>query len=477
MNEIFYGRPDGLGNRVEELIRLSSFAVENNLKIKYYWNNSSNLKYPYRFVTKNIEVEEISNLTKWPTKNFESSNLWRKYISQYNYVYKNQINFNFNLPSLEDEYIGVHIRGTDRLISTHRVDGLKYDGFADSQILESCIEKTVDYLGSSSNNKPLAIFGDDILYVNKIKERLKDYEQLKISYEGNIENEYIDFYHLTNSNKVIMSSIFSTFAITSAILGKIPLVTFFDDRQTTLHKFSANLIKYNIPELPIKNVSLSKDFKPFKNDSLCKLGTQDEFEFVTNLTAVKNTDILISDESSANYDFEENFILIDEKSKVQFRKKKIITIAIKKVYEVIRNNKNRLIILKKLFVETFKTFKIFKFRVIHFPNFKIINQHQSRNKYFIFTENLDINLMKYQKYNNLNGIIIKFEKQDLSKFLIKNFQKVNNLKLIHIRVDYFESDFCSGYLSFINESFYINKRYQDKNFFENSPNSVSIKFI
>ena len=54
-----------------------------------------------------------------------------------------------------------------------------------------------------------------------------------------------------------------------------------------------NLIKYNIPELPVKNVSLSKDFKPFKNDSLCKLGTQDEFEFVTNLTAVKNTDILI----------------------------------------------------------------------------------------------------------------------------------------------------------------------------------------
>ena len=42
-NFYFYGNPAGLGNRYEELARLSKFAVSKNIKIKYYWNNSLNL--------------------------------------------------------------------------------------------------------------------------------------------------------------------------------------------------------------------------------------------------------------------------------------------------------------------------------------------------------------------------------------------------------------------------------------------------
>ena len=95
--KIFYGRPDGLGNRIEELIQLSSFAVENKTQIKYFWNNSKNFKYPCRVSAKNIHIEEIQNLKNWPTKNFESSNDWRKYISQYNYIYKDQIKLDFTL--------------------------------------------------------------------------------------------------------------------------------------------------------------------------------------------------------------------------------------------------------------------------------------------------------------------------------------------------------------------------------------------
>ena len=49
---IFYGRPDGLGNRYEELALLSNFAVSNNVFIKYYWNNTGNWKYVCRIKAK-----------------------------------------------------------------------------------------------------------------------------------------------------------------------------------------------------------------------------------------------------------------------------------------------------------------------------------------------------------------------------------------------------------------------------------------
>ena len=39
-NKKLYGRPDGLGNRYEELLLLSNYAVDNNLYFKYFWNNS-----------------------------------------------------------------------------------------------------------------------------------------------------------------------------------------------------------------------------------------------------------------------------------------------------------------------------------------------------------------------------------------------------------------------------------------------------
>ena len=65
---IFYGRPDGLGNRFEELVLLSNFAISNNLFIKYYWNNSGSWKYKCKFKAKNIEILEIDLIENWPTK-------------------------------------------------------------------------------------------------------------------------------------------------------------------------------------------------------------------------------------------------------------------------------------------------------------------------------------------------------------------------------------------------------------------------
>ena len=66
---IFYGCPAGIGNRYEELARLSQFAKKNNIIIHYFWNNSEKLKYKNRFKAENVIIKEISILKKWPTKN------------------------------------------------------------------------------------------------------------------------------------------------------------------------------------------------------------------------------------------------------------------------------------------------------------------------------------------------------------------------------------------------------------------------
>lgn len=41
----FSGRPDGIGNRIEQLILIQEYCVENNLRCYYIWNNSNFRKY------------------------------------------------------------------------------------------------------------------------------------------------------------------------------------------------------------------------------------------------------------------------------------------------------------------------------------------------------------------------------------------------------------------------------------------------
>ena len=37
----FSGRPDGIENRIEQLINIQEYCIENNLQCNYIWNNSN----------------------------------------------------------------------------------------------------------------------------------------------------------------------------------------------------------------------------------------------------------------------------------------------------------------------------------------------------------------------------------------------------------------------------------------------------
>lgn len=477
MKKIFYGRPDGLGNRIEELFKLSSFAIENNIQFKYYWNNTNNFKYPYRFITKNIEVIEINHVSNWPTKNFESTNLWRKYISQYNYIYENQIKTNFDLPSLSDDYLGIHIRGGDRLISTNRVQGLKYGGFSDTNLLDTCIDKTLKYLQKNNISKPLVLFGDDPIYLEKLQVKLKDYHQIQVPYDSIIENPYVDFYYLTKSSEVIMSSLLSTFAVTAAMLGSNKLVTFFDDRETTLHKFSTKLKKFEIPENYKQQIDLNISFKPVNNSFLIKIGSENNSQFVLPKETLENTDILISDINSSDYAFQENFILLNPSAKVYFIKKSILTIAVYDIFKIIRTEKNRKIKLKKYFSELNKTFKVFNYKVVNWLDSRFYKKINPNKNYLLITDETNVSLTKFISSKNLVGVIINFDNYDLSKFPVVDFQKNNDLKLVHLELFQNNETLNTGYMTFITDSSSSMNEEHNQNYFENNPNKISINFI
>ena len=52
----FLGRPDGLGNRIEQLINIQEFCIKNNMKCIYVWNNSGYRKYDINITFENIEI-------------------------------------------------------------------------------------------------------------------------------------------------------------------------------------------------------------------------------------------------------------------------------------------------------------------------------------------------------------------------------------------------------------------------------------
>ena len=60
----YCGRPDGLGNKITELILLEAYAIEKNINVKYYWNNSKyrkDRKYPILLKGKNVEIIPIDD--------------------------------------------------------------------------------------------------------------------------------------------------------------------------------------------------------------------------------------------------------------------------------------------------------------------------------------------------------------------------------------------------------------------------------
>ena len=392
----FYGNPAGLGNRYEELARLSKFAEYENLYVDYYWNNSFKFKYKNIFTAKNIAIKEIMDLKTWPTNNFESSRHWREYISSQPISNNENVSLDITNPKIELDYIGIHIRGTDRIVSGENIPF----GFQSSEDLEKCIELTQKYLLEIKNSLPIAVFSEDNNLKKRVENNLNNYEVISLPKIDNLSDTYQDLYHLSKAKEIIMCSKFSTYALSAASLGNGKIIHFFNNRDDELRLWDLEFKHYNPNS---KNLYFSRENFELSSSYV---GNRKIKSFKVNNETIRNTKILISFNTSTYLGFEEHFKILNSTVKIFMHNSSILFIKIKEFFKVLTKDKNRKTKLKKFLEESYKSFKIFNKNAIFFRN-KTTN---IKLPYFVYINALELKKFynTYFKSPYFEGAIIEF---------------------------------------------------------------------
>jgi hypothetical protein len=226
---IFNGRPDGIGNRIEELIYIQEYCIDNNLSCFYVWNNTIKFRSYNPLITfDNITIiKDKKNINNLVTKNNEIFKRTNGNIIKYK--------FNFNVDIKEDYDIIVHIRATDRLVSNGKGD------FSSESELKGFIERSINYINNNLNIQTYTIVCDDAKYkkyvFNKITKRF-----INLSYDNNIPRDWLDYYYLTKCKQsILMCCKFSSYSITASMLGDKKLLVFPESLNSNLPRYKANI--------------------------------------------------------------------------------------------------------------------------------------------------------------------------------------------------------------------------------------------
>lgn len=255
----FNGRPDGIGNRVEELILLEAFCNREKIKINYIWNN----KWQYRsyeiWLTGNscniIKEANPKIPFKW------SSDAESNFLHQQNFSETEILNAAKNIKSIYPvtfknniKPIGIHVRGTDRIGRDHEHFMKDYKEF------NLYISKTIAFI---NNSKPKYIFvcADDERYKKIFQKNIsKKIEFINPVVDQNLPSDYRDFFALSACESIIMCSKFSTFAITASMIANIPLISFHKNESIS-NRYKA-IFKYDLSAPKFPNKIYIKPYTP-----------------------------------------------------------------------------------------------------------------------------------------------------------------------------------------------------------------------
>lgn len=392
----FYGNPEGLGNRYEELVKLSSFAEKEDILINYYWNNSFRLKYKNLFTAKNIIFKEIDNLKKWPTKNFESTRYWREYISSQPVTRNTNVRLEIPNIDLKFEYIGIHIRGTDRILTGNNIP----PGFQKLDDLERSIDLTNQYLLNNKNLLPISVFSEDPSLKQRVEKVLNNFEIISLPNIENIDPPYQDLLHLSKAKEIIMCSKFSTYALSAASIGNGKIIHFFSNRNEELRFWNLDFKYFDN--------SNSKNLL-FSHDEFCisdlYVGNKKIKSYKVDNETIMNTKILLSFNSSDYLGFEEHFKLLNNSVKVFMYHSSLLSIKLKEFLRIFIKEKNRKIKLIKFFKESIKSFKVFNKTAIFFRN----KTNNIKSPYFVFINAEELEkFYSYFESNLFKGGIVEF---------------------------------------------------------------------
>ena len=223
----FLGRPDGIGNRIEQLIYIQEYCKKNNMKCIYIWNNKGFRNYDINITFENIEI-------RYSITNKENVYLLENpFIRSFGYIVKFKFNFTINNNINYD--IIIHIRGTDRLQRNPT-----HNDFTSIDLFDSYINKMIDYVNNDKSISTFTIGSDDNKYINEVKSKIKK-QFINLSYDYDIHKDWLDFYYLTNPKKyIIMCSNFSSYSICASILGNKKLLVFKNSLKSNLSRYKAN---------------------------------------------------------------------------------------------------------------------------------------------------------------------------------------------------------------------------------------------
>ena len=229
---IVQGRPDGIGNRIEQLIHIESYCEKNNKRCVYIWNNTHYRNYPIYIQFKHIDIQLMLE-----RKDAHLPTLQYNTIYTNNNIY-NALNHRFPFNIETEAYdTAIHIRGGDRL----QLTPLSGD-YSTKQELDMCIEKTIAYVNQNEEIKKCILLCENKAYIETIKKYIK-----KDIYTPPINTRYgdwADFYYMTKASKnIIMCCKFSSFSICASILSNTNLITFFDPHESSLYRYNAKVVK------------------------------------------------------------------------------------------------------------------------------------------------------------------------------------------------------------------------------------------
>tara|TARA_X000000950_G_C13885970_1_gene648858 strand:+ start:506 stop:1966 length:1461 start_codon:yes stop_codon:yes gene_type:complete len=447
----FNGRDDGLGNRLEELIKLQNFCQEYGHKVIYRWNNDGKFKYPIIFSCKDINIIEAEN--RFNKNSFDQTNLWRLYVSQGRGVF-NLDNIEFNFPNqnkIQNIDLGVHIRAKDRVISD--IDETKsFNGFSTTEELEDIIEKSIKFVIKNYEGGTVFVCSDDLDIKEGFIYSIEKYVNVfQPQYDQSIGLDINDFYTLSNCKKILMGSKYSTFAITASLISGKKLIGFNDEFETDLYRFNTNYINLEANNVTLRKIN--KNLIPKDLNNYISIGRDFNDTYVLDKLSMKRTDILFSLSASKNIFFEENFILLNNSKFVMKNSKTGLVKFFHQIISVANLKKNR----KVTFFEIIKELKRYIFLL--------------KNKSFIFSFD-QLSLLKkiFKNYNNV-FLKINFDLIDteiLSRTIIYNHEKITGVILEASHLEFVEeyvnliidkTDLIISYISFSNKHSNSNEGY------------------
>ncbi|NDV26714.1 hypothetical protein [Desulfovibrio sp. JC010] len=253
----YIGRPDGIGNRLEEIFKLECLCEQTNSQCEYIWVNRQAFRsYDFLFRADNVHLVAEQEPT-YPVQDSLPKVVGTR--SEYLKAARKIIpNFDISFAT-EVSPVGIHIRGTDRIN-----DETEHPHFMRSynelllymlNTVSLLNESRPEYVFIASESPALRNF-----FIDHLHESITVIDPVCAA---DVPEEYKDFFALTLCSEIWMVSKFSSFSIVASLLGDIPLNTFFTDGKVA-QRYKAKF-KYH---------KLCSDSEALKDDSDCGCNVQ-----------------------------------------------------------------------------------------------------------------------------------------------------------------------------------------------------------